>query len=277
MKKLLGFTCLIVLLAVSTLSAEEWNLGADFSLNLTQNSYSDNWAGDEKSSISWTAVGNFNGEKQLHDKMHWSNKLQLFYGQTHIQDVDDAGDKYWKKPEESTDKVDFESIMRFTLETYIDPYVSGRLETQFTDAEDNMFNPKTLTEAAGIARQFIKNDNTELMSRLGFAFRQTINKDTDNTNDGGVEFITDFNHDFNERMSYTTTLRVFKAVFYSESDNVDNDDWKAPDMDWEHTLSMSVVKYLSVKMYMQLLYDKQIDTDVRFKETLGLGFTYKLM
>lgn len=281
-KKFTITVCMMILLTAVGFAEEteeeksnEWKLTADFNFNLTQNAYSDNWEGNEKGSISWVSTGNFGAQKQLSPIANWNNTLKLAYGQTHTQAIDDSGDKYWEKPEKSTDKVDLESIMRFTLKKYIDPYVSFRLETQFTDAEDNMFNPKTMSEAAGIARKFIDKEKTELLSRLGFALRQRMVKDMDTTNDGGIEFVTTFSHNFSEGKKFDSNLRVYKALFYSESDD-SNDDWKSPDVDWENTLSMSIVKYLSMNMYFQLLYDKEVDSDPRFKETLGLGITYKL-
>jgi len=290
MRRYLFLMLLAMVLTISTSFAQDtmeeskWKLSADFNMNFTQNAYSSNWAGSEQASITWVATGLFTAEKQLKPIMNWSNKLRLAYGQTHnsyrVTNENGEEETKWKKPEKSTDEVDFESIMRFTMEKYIDPYVSLRVESQFTDAENNLFNPKTISEAAGMARQFIKKENQELISRIGFAVRQHIAKDVDNTNDGGIEFVTDYKHAFpKRRMNYTSSLRIFKAVFNSDSDALDdaNIEWDAPTIDWQHTFSLSLVKYLSVNLYMQMLYDKTIDDSMMLKETLGLGLTYKLM
>jgi hypothetical protein len=97
------------------------------------------------------------------------------------------------------------------------------------------------------------------------------------TNDGGVESVTDLFAALSERLSYTSKLTLFKALYFSESDISPTDDWKDPDMNWEHILSANIAKYLQTNLYFQLLYDRQIDAGVRIKETLGLGITYKLL
>ena len=65
-------------------------------------------------------------------------------------------------------------------------------------------------------------------------------------------------------------------MFFSESDEAGTDDWKAIDVNWENRVSAAVAKYVTVSLYLQLLYDKETDTRGRFKETLALGLTYKL-
>ena len=49
------------------------------------------------------------------------------------------------------------------------------------------------------------------------------------------------------------------------------------DVNWENTFSAQVAKYLAVSMYIQWLYDKEIDKGGRFKETMALGLTWKLL
>jgi hypothetical protein len=53
--------------------------------------------------------------------------------------------------------------------------------------------------------------------------------------------------------------------------------WPSVDINWENIFSASVTKYVVVNLYTQWLYDKQIDKRGRFKETLSLGLTYKLL
>ncbi|MCK4386242.1 MAG: hypothetical protein KAW52_08275, partial [candidate division Zixibacteria bacterium] len=56
----------------------------------------------------------------------------------------------------------------------------------------------------------------------------------------------------------------------------EEDYWKQIDVNWENSLSISISKYVTVSLYAQLLYDKEISKRGRFKETLSLGFAYKL-
>ncbi|UCE67516.1 MAG: DUF3078 domain-containing protein [Candidatus Zixiibacteriota bacterium] len=271
--------------------AEPWSKSFDTDLTLTQNSYSDSWTGGEAGNVSW--VWNANGlfEKQVSPKFKFRNASKFSFGQTHIQDSET---KDWTKPKKSTDLIDIENLGLFTLHTYVDPFVGLRFESQFLDASVpgvNLYlNPKKITESAGVARQFYKKEKDELLSRLGFALRQILTEmvidtlleetETETTNDGGLESVTDLNLTLSKTLKFTSKLSLYKALFFSESDELEGtpqaDYWKAIDINWENRLAAAVSKYITVSLYMQLLYDKQLDKRGRLKETLSLGITYKL-
>ncbi|MBS3742579.1 MAG: DUF3078 domain-containing protein [Candidatus Cloacimonetes bacterium] len=274
MKKLV--IILVMVLACNIIFAEDWNMEADANLNLNQSSYSENWEGSEVGNITWAFNANLFVEKQFSPIFLNKNTLKLAYGQTHSQD---QTTKDWQKPLKSTDLIDFETIGLFTLGLFADPFVSGRLETQFEDGEKN-FNPINLTESFGAAKILYKKDKTELSTRIGAAFKQHLNSYSgiDNTQDGGIELVTNFKSPFaSDMISLDTRLSVFKALYYSEEDDAPNDYWKQPDVDWEATFTANVTKYIMVNLYTQLLYDKQIDLAGRFKQTLSLGLTYKFL
>jgi len=277
---------LIVVIAAAGLMAEDWNTAADVSITMNQNSYSDNWAGEEKGSISWVFNANFLAEKQLTEKVHNKNTLKLAFGQTHNQMLDAMGDKYWAKPDKSTDLIDFESMFRFTLGSVVDPYASLRLESQFLDqsvADDaKIFNPMTITEALGIAKVFIKDDTQELSTRLGAAFKQYMNSHWDEgQSDGGVEFVGIYTKPFKDNMiKYSTNLNLYKPMFFSESDVYEGTDmedtWKMVRMNWQHDVDISLTSLINLKLYVQLLYNEMVIDEIQIKETLGLGLSYKL-
>jgi len=281
MKKIILFLVVVLLLAVN-MQAEEWEKIGDVSLNLSQNSYSDNWAGEERSSISWVWNLNAMMQKQLTDKVHNKNTLKLAFGQSHIQQLNEMGEKYWEKPIKSTDLIDFESMFRFTFGGFVDPFASLRFESQFLDQsvmdDAKVFNPITLTEALGIAKILIKKEKTELSTRLGAAFREHMNSHADETlTDGGIQFVADYYTPLaNDMITYTSKFELYKAMYYSEEDSVDNDDWKAADISWENIFSAKLYKIINVNLYFQLLYDKQIIDEYRIKETLGIGISYNL-
>lgn len=277
------------------LQAEEWTVEADASLSMNQNSYSNNWSGDEKSSLSWAANLNFLAEKQLSAMLHNKNTLKLAFGQTHNQYVNEEGDKNWAKPDKSTDLVDLESILRFTLGVFVDPYLSGRWQSQFLDesipGDTKIFNPNTLTESFGIARIFIKDEKKEFSTRLGAAFKQYLNshEGIDNTNDGGVEFVADYKSLLAaDNITFNSKLNVYKAVYYSESDALEGteyeDDWKAPRLTWENIISAKLTRLISLNLNVTMIYDEtKLDKegksikDIQIKETLALGVSYKLL
>lgn len=271
--------------------AGPWKKNMDLNLTVTQNSYSDNWTGGEAGNLSWVANGNSGFEKQLSEKLNSKTTIKLAFGQTHSQDQET---KKWAKPTKSTDLIDIESLARFTLNLWVDPYLAVRFESQFLDASypqlKRYVNPKKVTESGGVSRQFYKTEKNEIFSRLGLALRQIITEDIvdttlrttefNSTNDGGIESVTDVKATLSDKVSYTSKLSLYKALFYSKSDELkdtpEENYWKAPDVNWENTISVSVAKYVTVSLYTQLLYDKETDKKGRFKETLSLGLTYKL-
>ena len=278
MKKII--LVIIIIAATTWLMAEDWNTTADISITMNQNAYSNNWTGEERGSISWVFNANFLAEKQLTAKVHNKNTLRLAFGQTHNQVVDLAGEKSWEKPVKSTDLIDFESMFRFTLGSIVDPFASFRDETQFLDEsfpETKIFNPNTTTETFGIAKVFIKDDTQELSTRLGAAFKQYFDSNLDdNTNDGGVEFVGIYTKPFKENMiKYSTNLNLYKPFFYSDA--VEGEDaWKQVRMNWQHDVDISLTSLINLKLYVQLLYNEMVIDEIQFKETLGLGLSYKL-
>jgi hypothetical protein len=288
-KGLIAFA--IILLLSSASSADPWEKTLTFDLKLTQTAYSDSWTGGEAGNISWVSTLNGVFAKQVSPKFNNRTTLKLAFGQTHIQDSDS---KDWEKPEKSTDQIDIENLSRFTLDSFVDPYFAVRLETQFLDASvdavDRYFNPLQLTESVGGSRMIYKRDKNEILTRLGFALKQTINSiivdtameetDWDTRTDGGIESVTDVIYQFTENLDYIGKLTLYKALFFSDKDEVEGtpeeDYWKAVDVNWENTLNASVAKYITVSLYIQFLYDKQIDKKGRFKQTLGFGLTYKM-
>lgn len=263
---------------------------AETGLNVTQSAYSANWRGGDKGTLIWT--WNFNGslESQLNPKTNWLSQLKLAFGQTHQQSVDTEGERNWDAPEKSTDLVDLESILRFTLGGYVDPFVSGRLESQFLDAGDSQgrklfLNPLQFKESAGIARQFINEEERSLLSRLGFTLRQSRRSsftDTDpadglsdattseGTTDGGLEFVTDYKtRILDDKVAWTAKLGFYQPLFFSGKGDLEDADLVAAaldpeladystalDIDWENIFTAEITKHIAVNLYLRWAYDK---------------------
>lgn len=293
MKGLSIVTAAVIVGSTSISFAADWNLSIDANLMLTESAYSNNWDGEETGAASWTFNCNSLAERQLHSKVHNKNTLKLSFGQNHHQDRETGS---WSKPVKSTDLIDFESVFRFTLGTSLDPFAAGRVESQFLDASDpganRYINPVRLAESFGIARVLMKGENREWTARLGGVVRQyfdregaepfTGEQETRTSNDGGLEFVTEVKTPLAEEwITLTSKLILFRALFYSEADRLkglpSENYWKSPDVNWESIFTASITKYLMVNLYVQLLYDKEIDPGARFKQTLSLGLTYKVI
>ncbi len=282
------FVCFISLKPVY---AETWLLKLDANITLNQAVYSDNWTGGEVGSIAWTSNLLAIAEKQLHAKLNNRNTLKLSFGQTYSQDKDTDE---WIAPLKSTDLIDFETLFRFSLGAFADPYIAGRLESQFYDDRDpnagNFFDPVEFTEGFGVLRVLIDKDDRLLTARAGLALKQQIDRGvldtllqmrgTESRNYAGNEFVTEFGIPLaGDLLSFNSKFMVFKALFSSEASAAagqEQTSWQQPDMDWENILTAHITKYVMVNLYLKLLYDKEVDPDLRFKQTLSLGFTFKV-
>jgi hypothetical protein len=263
----------------------KWYPTLEAGFNLTQSAYSDNWAGGDKGSVVWTAILNSTLENQLNEKTNWFNELKLAFGQTHQQ----RANREWDRPEKSTDLVQYETVLRFTLGWHLDPYASGRFESQFHDASDPygrtlMLNPVELKEAVGFARHIINEEDRSLLSRLGVAFRQTNRRlfsdpapsdatESEFAHDGGVEWVTDYKTKvFEDKVSWTSKLIVFQPIFSSEKPTFEDltadqltasgvdadvaDFTTMVDIDWENVFTTQITKIISVNLYVRWVYDK---------------------
>ncbi len=298
MKKIFTISFILLLIIAANVTAADstannWKRSLVVDLTTTQTGYSDSWVGGEAGSFNWVLNMNSSAEKQLSERFDFKSSLKVSFGQTKTQD---AETKEWSPAVKSTDLIDFENVGKFTLGGYFDPYVAFRVETQFYDGQvesmKQYFSPLKLTESAGIARVFFKKDKETLSSRLGVGLRQIMKSvvvtdveeffvlDTTLT-DGGLESVTDAVFKLSERMTFTGKLTLYKALFFSESDAVkgleSEDYWKAVDVNWENIISAQVSKIITVNLYTQLLYDKQISKKGRFKETIAVGFIFKLI
>lgn len=293
----------LIMLAASALAQDAdttlvgWKKSLVVDLTATQTAYSDSWTGGEAGSFSW--VGNVNGhaERLLNPWLNMRSQLKLSFGQTVTQD---AETKDWSKPKKSTDLIDWETVGRFLVATHVDPYVAFRVQSQFVDAsvsaKKRYFSPAILTESAGAAHRFYEKDDDHITSRFGGALRQTITSnivgvdidpvtsdtlgfatETTTESEAGFELVTDASLSLSDKLQYTGKLGLFKAMYSSEDDESVDDDWKTIDVNFENIVTAQISKIIAVHFYTQLLYDKQIVDKVRIKETLGLGFVFKML
>ena len=176
--------------------------------------------------------------------------------------------------------------------TWLDSAYSMLAAVHNADPQNERFlNPADFTEALGITKDLIKQEKCAWSTRLGAGFRQHLNREalnpvtekreTETSNDGGIEFVSDFRSlSAQEHLELTSKLIVFEAIYFSKANSLRGfpyaSYWKAPDIRWDNTLTASITKYMMVSLYTQFLYDKEIDLGGRFKQTLSLGLTYKL-
>ncbi len=276
---------------VDSIIALRWQKTMVFDVQMAQTAYSDSWTGGEAGTFTWVSNLNAKAERRFSHKFNLKSTLKLSYGQTTTQDEES---KQWSKPKKSTDLIDWENVATFPLNLVVDPYLALRLESQFLDAsyqpKKRYLNPLKLTYSTGVARNFYKKDKDEVSSRLGLALRQLFKNvitdtaslaTTDSTlTDGGLESVTDAQLTLGQRVKYVGKLTLYKALFSSQSDEVEGTEfenfWKAIDVNFENSVKVSVSKIMSVFLYNQFLYDKEVSKKGRVKQTLGVGFTFTM-
>ena len=264
----------------------EWETRVRFSAALSQSYLTTNWAGSEVGTAAWLSGIDAIAAKQLHPKFKIENTLVLAFGQTHQQDQETGN---WLRPVKSSDKIDFDTIGRFTLGGFVDPYVAFTLDSQFYEERPGYgtksLNPMSLGEFAGVAREFRDTETVNLISRLGFGVRQRIdnfhgedpNVREQVTNDGGFEFRTLGRFvGAGGRTEFKTDLYLYQAVYFSESEYDAANRWKQVDVRWQNTLDNKLYKALTLSLYLDFVYDAQIRRAGQLKQTLGVGLTYDL-
>lgn len=273
---------------------QKWKYSILTNLTLTLNHYSGNWAGDEVSAFSWGWQFDGSAQRAITPWFTSINNLKLKFGQTSMKEENSSGKKEWESMKKSSDLIDFEAVGRFTLNGFIDPFIAARAVTQFADmrAEKRIYlNPAAVTESFGAIKDILNNKFIDWNARIGGAVRQSIERNyqlpdslkpsNKVTNDGGLEFVTNFKAvSKDNRLSYIAQIKVYEAIFSSIAEEMkgssNEKEWRYPDVTWENTLGVTLTKYIMLNLYAQILYDKEIDSDVRFRETVGLALTYTL-
>jgi hypothetical protein len=140
-----------------------------------------------------------------------------------------------------------------------------------------------------------------------FAPEVSDERTTETSNDAGLEWVTDYAVKFlQDKVLWNSKLTVYKALEYSFHGDMDtavpdiSDYPLAVDVNWENIFTGEVVSWLSLNVYVMFVYDKYdnsvlpelddqgnllnegaVNAAVRkagqFKQTLGLGLTFKFL
>lgn len=179
-----------------------WKHTMIINANITQVSFTD-WAQGGENALAYAL---FLEGKSIYapGSIIWENDYKFGYGQARL------GTQGIRKTD---DKIDLQSVLTYKIGTYINPYASATLKTQFTEGAtydatgkatpvSNFFDPAYLTQAIGFGYQPI----SEVKTRLGAALREIVAKDyakiyTDDPTtvsavertkvDGGLESVTE--------------------------------------------------------------------------------------
>lgn len=267
-----------------------WSSNILVGMDANQLSFNNNWRGGGKGSFTWKVYSKIELKYQK-KRYNWKNTLYGAFGQISVQE-----EKHWKVPEKSNDIIDFDSVLRFTTKTFIDPYLAFSMSTQFKPGYDpktkklvsKFANPMQLSQSAGIARNLIKNKKTNITTRLGYAAKEFVATDKtlrkrwtgDESRgfkiDGGMEWLTESKFEFKSGIEWTSKLKFFQAIFSSISKEKDpNKDWRHLDVHWEQMFTAKLSQYFLFNVVMKFIYDRDTSKGGQFLENASLGISYK--
>ncbi len=267
-----------------------WNNEISVGLDANQLNMNGNWQGGGKGNFTWKVYTKMEFRYQR-KAIDWKNTIYCAFGQISVQE-----EEQWKSPEKSNDVIDFDSIINFDLEKFINPYVSTSLSTQFHEGYNpknnklvsRFANPLKLSQGAGIARKLSDKKKLELTTRLGYASKEVIATQKrfrelwtgDETKwmktDGGIEWTTESKSKFKSGIELTSKIKLFQALFSSISPEKDpQKNWRRLDVYWEHMLRAELTKYIVLNVVMKFIYDRDVSPGGQFMENASLGLSYK--
>jgi hypothetical protein len=274
--------CLAVVPTLITARADEdqapgWKNEMILNLNLTQASF-DNWAQGGEDMFGWQA--GLNGKAtHLGARHEWINAAKLAYGMQKVGDEDSR---------KSVDEIKIETVYTYKAGFFVDPYVAGTAQTQFSTgylyedtgktAVSGFLDPGYFIESLGVGRSY----GEVLKSRLGLAVKETVTDkypipyaDDPETEDEiektrveyGMESVTDLSLTLSETLILTSRLELFSNLEASNE----------IDVSWDSLLAAKVHEYVTVGLNVQVSYDRDISKKRQLKQSLAIGLTYTLL
>ncbi len=250
-----------------------WKHTMIISANITQVSFTD-WAQGGENALAYALFLEGKSTYAV-NVIEWVNEYKFGYGQAKL------GSQSIRKTD---DKIDLGSVLTYKIGTYINPFASASLNTQFAEGVlydatghaiqvSNFFDPAYIMQTVGVGYQ----PGPIVKTRLGAALRETIAKNYakayigDSTKtvkvESGVESVTEVGWTVMENVVLNAKLEIFAPVKHFNLTTIRSD----------NTLSAKVNKFLSMNLNVYLLNDPQVQARTQIKQTLALGFNYTLM
>ncbi|MDZ7331710.1 MAG: DUF3078 domain-containing protein [candidate division KSB1 bacterium] len=269
---------------------KHWLANLSLGLDANQLSFNNNWRGGGKASFTWkiNTTSELNYQRRFYK---WTNRLVCSFGQISVQEQ-----RHWKAPEKSSDILDYDTTIRFTVDRLIDPYLGMSLNTQFKAGYDpkteelvsRFANPLQLTQSVGLAYNLMKRQNMQITSRLGGSAKELIASDRrlrkrwtgDQSRgmkiDGGVEWLTEMKTEIKPGVQYNARLKLFQAFVSSISKDKDpHQNWHYTDVHWEQNFSIKISQFIAVNVLTKFIYDRDTSKAGQFLENASLGISYK--
>ncbi len=252
-----------------------WNHTMVAGVNLTQVAFKD-WAQGGQNALAYTLWLNGNSTQDM-EMTNWSTSYKFAFGQARLSD---------QGLRKTDDEIFLESLLIYKLWTYVNPYASFTVRTQFAKGFEypggnevgvsKFFDPAYLTQSIGAAYKPIP----EVVTRLGVGVREVVTSqftqysddpataDTEKVKiNGGIESVTNVEWNFAENMQFKSSLELF-APFKTMDEIIVRSD---------NTISAKVNKYVTVGFNVQLINDVTVTRRTQIKQVLAIGLSYTLL
>lgn len=276
--------CILMLCSTAALAFSQakpdslgpWNHRVVGTVTFTQVSYS-NWAQGGQNALAYAATLDGRTEHST-GKTNWATTYKFAYGQTSL------GDQGVRKTD---DKIDLQSVFTYKYGTFVNPYVSATLKTQFAEGlkydKDGagtvvsaFFDPAYLTQAAGVGYQPAE----VLKIRVGAALREIITSrfrgDSDDPAttrienvkiEGGLEWVTELAWNIDDNALLTSKLELFSPIKKANQVVVRGD----------NTLAVKVGKFITVNLNVQFINEQPVTPRTQVKQALAVGLSYAIL
>ncbi len=272
MKRALVLALFVPLIAGAQVPADTsyWKHSIVTGLTVTQVSYTD-WAQGGENALAWSS--RLEGTSAYDRNAYlWSSTYKFAYGTTKL------GTQGTRKTD---DNIDLSTSLTYRIGTFINPYVSAALKTQFakgytydatglgTEISD-FFDPAFLTQSAGLGYRPL----TEVKTRIGAAVREIVTNrfrryaDGEKTKvEGGLESVTEVDTRVYDNIAFRAKLELFSAFKTFDQVVVHSD----------NTLAAQINKYFSTTLNVQIIQERPISPRTQIKQTIALMVSYVLI
>ncbi len=290
-------------------SIKYWKNTASFGLNLNQLSLT-NWATGGEGSLSGKALLDYKTRYHKDNlSFEFINKSALgvvTYGSSRIEKTEDRLDLSMSFSRKAFEKWTYTTLFTFKsqfangykypndstlISAFMAPgYITASLGYKYRKSEKfEVF----LSPASG---KFTMVMNQTLADKGAFGVKKAITDSTGNIikpgnnllPEFGINVLAIFSHDISENIDLSTSLNLYNNYL----DDNHNNRWNI-DVDWETTVKLAVNKRIQTVFFLLLKYDHNINIPVyewsdglkkqvgegprlQVKESLGIGFTYKI-
>jgi Protein of unknown function (DUF3078) len=259
----------------STSATEAWNHDLVLGFGLTQVSFTD-WEQGGENSLSYRA--SLEGKSvRAGATITWSTDYKFIFGQTR------SGTQGMRK---NDDRIDVESVVSYDIGTYVNPFASLSIQTQFAkgfkygkdggrEAVSEFFDPAYITQYIGVGYMPV----SILRIRLGFALRETIVSrftiytDEPGTEqvekfriDGGPSIVTELEWKLDDNILLKSKLNLFAPIRSFDHIIVRSD----------NSLSARVNRFLSVDLELALINERDISPRTQIKQSIAVGLNYAI-